>query len=57
MLAALRRRLINDKCSTTHMGNVYKQQLIVKVWNNYISGKETTVMRWSEEQEGKKDFM
>ena len=56
MLAALRRRLVNDKNSTTHMGAAYKQQLLTKIWNYYIAGKETTYMRWNEEQEGKKDF-
>lgn len=57
MIAALRRRLINDRTSTTHMGTVYRQQLITKIWNYHIQGKSTTYMRWNEEQEGKKDFI
>lgn len=57
MIAALRRRLINDRTATTHMGAVYRQQLITKIWNYHIQGKSTTYMRWNEEQEGKKDFI
>jgi len=57
MIAALRRRLINDRTATTHMGAVYRQQLITKIWNYHIQGKNTTYMRWNEEQEGKKDFI
>ena len=57
MLAALRRRLTNERNNIRKVGNVYKQQLIVKIWNKYIKGEETTLMRWNEEQEGKKDFI
>lgn len=57
MLAALRRRLVADKNSTTHMGAIYKQQLIVKIWNLYAEGKETTCIRWIQELEGKKTFI
>lgn len=57
MIAALRRRLINDRTATTHMGAVYRQQLITKIWNYHIQGKSTAYMRWNEEQEGKKDFI
>lgn len=57
MIAALRRRLINDRTATTHMSAVYRQQLITKIWNYHIQGKSTTYMRWNEEQEGKKDFI
>lgn len=56
MLAAYRRRLINDKMSTTHMNGVYKQQLLIKMWNYYIEGKETTCIRWIESTEGKLEF-
>lgn len=54
MLAAYRKRMIKDKTSTVHMGATYRQQLFVKIWNYYVDGKETTFMRWNEEQEGKK---
>lgn len=57
MLAALRKRLVSDATSTSHMLVTYRQQLVVKVWNAYIKGKEITLMRWNEEQEGKKEFI
>lgn len=56
MLASLRKRLISDAMSTAHMSVTYRQQLLVKVWNAYISGKEINLMRWNEAVEGKKDF-
>ena len=57
MLAAYRRRLMNDRLATTHMGGMYRQQLLIKVWNYYVEGKTTTLMRWNEAQEGKKTFL
>lgn len=57
MLAAYRRRLMNDRLATTHMSGMYRQQLLIKVWNYYVEGKTTTLMRWNEAQEGKKTFL
>lgn len=57
MLAAYRKKLISDMTSTTHLTAVYKQQLLIKVWNAYVDGREFTLMRWTESLEGKRDFI
>lgn len=58
MLAAFRNKLIKDKVSSsTKMTSTYKQQLFIKVWNNYLNGKEITNIKWSEESEGRKKFL
>lgn len=57
MLGALRNRLIKNQLSTSHLTGQAKQQLIVKYWNKYIKGEHTLIIRWSEEVDGKKNFI
>ena len=53
----LRQRLIQDLNNRDRMTNRYKEQILVKAWNCFITGKELKSLRWSETQDGFLDFI
>lgn len=51
-LDLLRQRILKDLSSTTKMPLEMRQNLIAKVWNAYIDGKELKQVKWDKEREG-----
>lgn len=57
-LALLRQKLINDgmKGGTMRMTSKYKEQLIIKAWDSYKTGKELATLRWQPNVEKERRF-
>ena len=52
-LDAFRRRILKDLASKEKMTNEYKQNLLAKVWNAWVDGREIKNISWNKEKEGK----
>lgn len=57
-MALLRQKLINDgmKGGTMRMSLRYKEQLIIKAWESYKTGKELVLLRWQPNIEKERRF-
>lgn len=53
----LRSRLINDLTATKKMSGSHRQNLIAKVWNFYIKGKDVKVLAYNPTTEGTIEFI
>lgn len=52
---SMHKKLANSQISSMKMSSQLKTNLLAKVWNNYIQGKDTKVLKWSQD-EGKIQF-
>lgn len=57
ILYSLRNKLIAEKSSTRKMPGSFKNALIVKAWNTYITGKNLKTLRYDPENEPKPEFI
>lgn len=53
MLDNFRRRILRDITSNEQMTNEYRQNLLAKVWNAWVEGREIKTLLWNKEKEGK----
>ena len=53
----LRSKLINDLTATKKMSGSHRQNLIAKVWNYYIKGKDVKVLAYNPTTEGTIEFI
>lgn len=53
----LRSKLINDMTATKKMSGSHRQNLIAKVWNYYIKGKDVQVLAYNPTREGIIEFI
>ncbi|MGL5980389.1 MAG: hypothetical protein ACRCZY_05840, partial [Phocaeicola sp.] len=56
-ITILRNKLIQDKFGNNRMTFAYKQNILIKAWNYYISNKTVSVLSWNEAKEGKQSFL
>lgn len=52
-----REKIIRDRLSSAVMTSEMKQQLLIKAWNYYVTGKSRKYLTWDKEKEGKLTFM
>lgn len=52
-----REKIIRDRLSSSVMTSEMKQQLLIKAWNYYVTGKSRKYLTWDKEKEGKLTFM
>lgn len=55
-IETLHKKMANSQISSVKMSGQLKTNLLAKVWNNYIQGKDTKLLKWSQE-EGKIQFI
>ncbi len=54
---SLRNKLVNDMAATKKMTGSHRQNLIAKVWNYYIKGKDVKVLSYNPANEGQIEFI
>lgn len=57
-IVLLRKTIIKDGMSTRRMDGQYKTQLLIKAWNDFVSGNNyRKQLKWDQEREGKLKFL